>query len=118
VGILIEHYAGAFPIWLAPVQAMIIPVSEKHREYAIQAEKALKAQSVRVEADLRNEKVGYKIRQAQLSKIPYMLIVGDREAREQNISVRNRWEGDQGVTSIPNFVEMIKKLVARKAVRP
>ena len=117
-GVLIEHYGGAFPLWLAPVQAIIIPVSEKHQEYAQDTENQLKLAGLRAEADLRNEKVGYKIRDAQLKKIPYMLIVGDREIEAQAVSVRNRFEGEKGTMSVVDFVGDVKILVDKKAVKP
>ncbi|MGH9339952.1 MAG: threonine--tRNA ligase [Acidobacteriota bacterium] len=118
MGILVEHYAGSFPIWLAPLQAVIIPVSEKHHDYALQVQRKLKESSVRVEADLRNEKVGYKIRQAQLQKVPYMLIVGDREVENGNVSVRNRFEGDQGAVSIEEFAKTVGNIVNQRSVKP
>ena len=121
MGVLIEHYGGAFPVWMAPVQAVIIPVSDRHHEYAIQLETQLRnseAGLMRVNADLRNEKVGYKIRAAQLQKVPYMLIVGDREIEAGTVAVRNRVEGDQGTMTIQQFSELIVDLVDTKAVKP
>ncbi|MDA2929275.1 threonine--tRNA ligase [Acidobacteria bacterium AH-259-O06] len=121
MGVLIEHYAGAFPIWLAPTQAVVIAVSARHHQYALQVEKELKNHStgqIRVETDLRNEKMGYKIREAQLQKVPYMLIVGDREIEDQTIAVRNRFKGDQGAMTIEGFANMIRDLIDKKAVRP
>ena len=121
MGVLIEHYAGAFPVWLAPVQAAIIPVSEKNNEYAIEVEKLLEKQGrkgLRVNADLRNEKLGYKVRDAQLRKVPYMLIVGGREAEARTVSVRNRFEGDQGAMTVESFADMMENLVDSRAVRP
>lgn len=82
IGILTEHFAGAFPMWLAPVQVKILPIAERHHEYAAKLEKALTDAGLRVENDLRSEKIGYKIREAQLHKIPYMLVVGDKEMEE------------------------------------
>lgn len=96
IGILIEHYAGAFPTWLAPVQVKILPISEKHVEYAEKLRKAFKKAYVRVELDDRNEKIGYKIRQAQMEKVPYMLVVGDKEEQEGTVAVRSRVEGEKG----------------------
>jgi threonyl-tRNA synthetase len=118
VGILTEHFGGAFPVWLAPIQAMVIPVSEKHTEYAIQLENQLKNSGFRAKADLRNEKMGYKIRDGQLRKIPFMLIVGDREVEEGNLSVRNRFEGDKGKFSVSDFEKYLSELIESKAVRP
>jgi threonyl-tRNA synthetase len=97
VGILVEHFGGAFPAWLAPVQATVIPVSEKHLDYAREVEQTLLSEGFRAESDTRNEKLGYKIRNAQLNKVPFMLIVGDREVDNKTVSVRNRYEGDKGI---------------------
>ncbi len=121
VGILTEHYAGAFPIWLAPVQVVIIPISEKHHGYAAQVESEVRergAAHIRVDVDLRNEKVGYKIRNAQLQKIPYMLIVGDREVGDHTVAVRNRFEGDQGAMKVDEFVDLIQDFVDKKVTKP
>ncbi|MDI3297669.1 MAG: threonine--tRNA ligase [Bacillota bacterium] len=96
IGILVEHYAGDFPLWLAPVQARIVPVADRHLEYARRLERELAARGLRVEVDGRNEKLGYKIRQAELEKIPYVLVVGDREASAGTVAVRSRAAGDQG----------------------
>ena len=121
MGVLIEHYGGAFPVWLAPVQAVIIPVSERHHDYAVQMEDRLRqldSAQIRVDGDLRNEKVGFKIREAQLQKIPYMLIVGDREVETGTVAVRNRFEGDLGTMSVEQFSNLIRDLVDTKAVKP
>ena len=118
MGILVEHYGGAFPIWLAPVQALVLPVSEKHQAYAEEVRDKLRLESLRVDADLRNEKLGYKIRSAQVNKIPYMLIVGDREVESGTVSVRNRLEGDQGSKGLDSFVTMVKDLIREKATQP
>jgi threonyl-tRNA synthetase len=118
MGVLIEQYAGAFPAWLAPVQAVVIPISDRHHEYARKVESEIKEQGFRVEADLRNEKVGKKIREAQLQKVPFMLVVGDREVESGAVSVRNRKEGDQGAKSVAGFVETLKELVDTKVVGP
>ncbi|TNJ55594.1 threonine--tRNA ligase [Paenibacillus hemerocallicola] len=108
IGILTEHYAGAFPVWLSPVQATILPVSDKFDGYAKQTAQLLRAAGIRADADLRVEKLGYKIREAQLSKTPYMLIVGEKEARDGTVSVRLREEGDIGVLKVEEAVEKIK----------
>jgi threonyl-tRNA synthetase len=118
MGVLVEHYAGAFPIWLAPLQVVIVPVSERHHSYAITVQDSLKQQGIRVEVDLRNEKVGYKIRDLQLKKIPYMLVVGDREVESQTVSVRNRREGDQGSMSLERFTKLTRDLIQGKAAKP
>ena len=99
-GVLIEHYAGAFPLWLAPVQAVVIPVAERHQEYAHAVAEKLRAPGVRVQVDDRSEKMGYKIREAQVQKIPYMLVVGDKEVAAGNVSVRHRHAGDLGPADV------------------
>jgi threonyl-tRNA synthetase len=104
IAILIEHYAGAFPLWLAPVQAIVLPIADRHVDYARGVQQRLAAAGLRVELDDRQEKIGYKIREAQLQKIPYMLVTGDREAAEGTISVRSRAGGDQGARSVEDFV--------------
>ncbi len=104
IAILIEHYAGAFPLWLAPVQAIVLPIADRHVDYARGVQQRLAAAGLRVELDDRQEKIGYKIREAQLQKIPYMLVTGDREAAEGTISVRSRTGGDQGARSVEDFV--------------
>lgn len=109
IGILIEHYAGAFPVWLAPVQAMVIPVSNQFDDYAVSVKEKLFEKGVRVEVDLRNEKLGYKIREAQLKKIPYMLVIGERERNDGTISVRVRGQGDIGAMKVEELVERIEK---------
>ncbi len=114
-GILIEHYAGAFPIWLAPVQAIVLPITDRHNEYAQQVVARLKQAGIRVELDERSEKVNLKIRDAQLQKIPYMLVVGDREAQNGTVSVRNRKHGDQGAQTVDAFLATIQDLIATKA---
>jgi threonyl-tRNA synthetase len=107
LAMLIEKYAGAFPVWLAPVQAKILPIVEKHHDYALELEKRFKDAGVRVETDLRNEKIGYRIREAQLEKVPYMLVTGDREAEDNTVSVRSRKDGDLGSMSIDDFLSKI-----------
>ncbi len=116
IGILIEHFAGAFPTWLAPVQAKIIPVSERHLEYARSVGEKLEEAGIRYEVDERNEKIGYKIRSAQMEKIPYMLIVGDKEIESGNVSVRARSGEDRGATSLESFLADIKKEIESKAL--
>lgn len=113
IGILIEHYAGAFPVWLAPVQARILPISEKHMDYACKVKHRLDEAGIRVELDERNEKIGYKIREAQMQKLPYMLVVGDKEASENTVSVRVREKGDIGQKSIETFIEEVKSLTSK-----
>jgi threonyl-tRNA synthetase len=107
IGILIEHYAGAFPVWLAPVQARVIPITERHHEYARQVQERLTEQGFRVELDDRSEKVGYKIREGQLARIPYLLVVGDKEQESGTISVRDRVQGDLGPITLKDFEERL-----------
>ncbi|MEE2821674.1 MAG: threonine--tRNA ligase [Acidobacteriota bacterium] len=116
VGVLIEHYGGAFPLWLAPIQVMIIPVSEKVHSYVDQVIAQLKERhaGLRVEADVRNEKLGYKIRAAQMQKLPYMLVVGEREAEDGTVAVRSRAEGEQGSMGIEEFADMVHDLINKK----
>ena len=115
IGILIEHYAGKFPVWLAPVQVKVIPVSEKSMEYASGVYEKLKAAGIRVELDHKDEKVGYKIRQAQLEKVPYILVLGEKEAAEGAITVRSRDKGDLGRAQLDDFIQEIKKLTETRA---
>ena len=110
IGILIEHYAGAFPVWLSPVQVKILPISEKQHDYARKVEEEMKAKGIRVKLDDRSEKVGYKIREAQLEKVPYMVIVGQKEEEENILSVRSRKDGDIGQMRLAEFMEKIKAL--------
>jgi threonyl-tRNA synthetase len=113
-GILIEHYAGAFPVWLAPVQAVVMPITGKQSDYARRVHQQLAEAGIRVTLDERNEKVNLKIREAQLQKIPYMLVVGGREAEDGTVSVRNRKHGDQGVKPVAEFVADIHKVIELK----
>jgi len=114
-GVLLEHYAGAFPLWLAPVQAVVLPISDRHLDYARQVTERLKGAGLRPLLDQRNEKVGFKIREAQLQKVPYMLVVGDREVANGTVSVRNRRHGDQGSKALDQFLEEALDLLRRKA---
>jgi threonyl-tRNA synthetase len=114
IGILIEHYAGAFPAWLAPVQVRVMNISENQAEYTEKIVNDLKARGFRVEKDIRNEKIGYKIREAQLQKIPYMLVIGDNEVKEGKLSVRSRKEGDLGSLSIEDFSSKLYNEVKEK----
>ncbi len=113
-GILIEHYAGAFPVWLAPVQAVVMPITDRQNEYALQLKQRLVSAGVRATLDDRSEKVNFKIREAQLQKVPYMLVVGDREAQSGQVSVRHRKHGDQGVKSVDSFLENITHLIEKR----
>ena len=114
-GILIEHYAGAFPVWLAPVQAVVMPITDRQAEYAQKVVEQLRAANLRVELDDRKEKVNLKIREAQLQKVPYMLVVGDREAQDGSVSVRNRKHADQGAQKVEEFILQIQRLIDSKA---
>jgi threonyl-tRNA synthetase len=115
-GVLIEHYAGAFPMWLAPVQVGLVPISEKHHEYAKAVQQRLEAAGLRVEADLSNQKMNAKIRDFGLQKIPFILILGDKEAASDSVSVRVRAKGDEGSVTVDTFLERAKKLVAEHSM--
>jgi threonyl-tRNA synthetase len=104
IAILIEHFAGAFPLWLAPVQVVVLPIADRHTPYAREVAAALDAAGLRVEVDDRQEKVNYKIREAQLQKIPYMLVVGDREATDRAVAVRSQKKGDLGARPLDQFL--------------
>jgi threonyl-tRNA synthetase len=114
IAILTEHYAGAFPIWLAPVQVKVMPISERQNDYAVQVAKKLEDLDIRVELDNRNEKIGYKIREAQMQKVPYMLIVGDKEIENNAVAVRDRKEGDRGSMNLDDFIVNIQKEIKDK----
>ena len=114
IGILIEHYAGKFPTWIAPVQAKILLVSDRFKEYAEEVKKALFDKGIRVELDDRAEKIGYKIREAQLQKVPYMLIVGEKEVNEKKVSVRSRDNGEMGAIEVEEFIANVLKEVEER----
>jgi threonyl-tRNA synthetase len=114
IGILIEHYAGEFPLWLAPTQAIVLSISDRHNDAAAETRERLRAAGLRVALDDRNESVGRKIRDAELAKIPYMLVVGDREAESGSVSVRRHGEGDQGTVTIDEFAQQLNELVAAR----
>lgn len=114
IGILIEHYAGAFPAWLAPTQVRILPITDKHVAYAKELNDKMFALGLRVYLDDRNEKIGYKIREAQVQKIPYMLVVGDKEVEEGAVAVRRRSEGDLGAMKADDFIAMLQKEITEK----
>ncbi|TCM97966.1 threonyl-tRNA synthetase [Paenibacillus sp. BK033] len=113
---LLENFAGALPLWLSPVQAKVIPVSTAYEAYAREVEEKLQLAGIRVESDLRNEKLGYKIREAQLEKLPYMLVVGDNEAQSGSVSVRKRGEGDIGAKPVAELIEMLQNEIATKTI--
>ena len=117
IGILIEHFAGAFPTWLAPVQVKVLPISEKYMDYAENVKKKLDEAGIRVELDTRSEKIGYKIREAQQAKIPYMLVVGQKEEEDGTVAVRSRAAGDEGTKSLDAFIADIQKEIEAKVNR-
>ena len=117
IGVITEHFAGKFPLWLSPVQAVILPISERHHEYAQKLQAELEAAGLRVECDLRNEKIGYKIREAQLQQTPYMLVVGDKEAESGTISPRHRKDGDLGAMTVAEFIAKAQTEVASKEIK-
>ena len=109
-----EHFAGALPLWLAPVQCVIIPVSEKSGPYAATLADAFQTAEIRVSVDFRNERLQKKIRDAEMEKIPYMVVVGEKEAQERTVSVRSKAEGDLGKKSIEEFIQMISREITEK----
>ena len=111
---LIERYAGALPTWMAPVQVKILPIGDEHIDYAYDVKKALEAKGVRVEVDDRNETIGKKIRNAQLEKLPYMLVIGENEMNDKTVAVRSRKEGDKGVLSVDAFLSELLAEIAEK----
>ena len=118
IGIPIEHFAGAFPPWLAPVQVKVLPISEKYEEYAKSVKAQLDEAGIRAEIDLRSEKIGYKIREAQTQKIPYMLVVGQKEEADGTVSVRSRFKGDEGSRELSGFISDVKEEIAGRVNRP
>jgi threonyl-tRNA synthetase len=118
LALLIEHYAGAWPLWLAPVQAVVLPIAERHHDYARQVRDRLVAAGLRVDLDERQEKIGYKIREAQIQKVPYMLVVGDREVADSQVAVRSRTAGDLGARSLEAFVTAAREETARRSHAP
>ncbi len=113
-GGLIEHYAGAFPVWLAPTQAMVFPIAERHEEYARGLYQQLRDSEIRAEYDSRSERINYRIREAQIQQVPYMLIVGDREAEQKEVSVRHRRDGDLGSMPFEQFLKRIEQEIKTK----
>ncbi|MBR9975127.1 MAG: threonine--tRNA ligase [Bacteroidetes bacterium] len=116
IGVLIEHFAGAFPIWLSPVQAAVLPISDQFIEYGREVQLALRAAGVRVELDNRNEKIGYKIRDWEVHKVPYMLVVGEKERESRTVSVRRHKEGDLGARGVDEFLDLITREIADKTL--
>jgi threonyl-tRNA synthetase len=117
ISYLIELYGGAFPVWLAPVQAMVLPIADRQNEYARQVHEKLLAAGIRAEIDERSDKINFKIREAQLAKIPYMLVVGDREAQAGHVAVRSRKHGDQGAVGLDDFVTRLSQLVTARSIQ-
>lgn len=115
IGVLVEHYAGAFPVWLSPVQVKVLSISDAFADYAQEVGKQLKEAGIRVEVDVRSEKIGYKIRQAQMEKVPYMLVVGEKEKESRSVAVRKRTGGDQGTAALGDFIAQVQaETAARK----
>ena len=115
IGILIEHSAGKFPTWLAPTQVIVLPIADRHNDYCKQLMEKFADAGIRAEMDTRTEKTGYKIREAQLRKIPYMLVVGDRDIENGTVSPRHRADGDLGAMSLDAFTAVLKEVVDTKA---
>jgi threonyl-tRNA synthetase len=115
-GVLIEHYAGAFPMWLAPVQIAVLPITDRINEYAEKVAAEMRAAGLRVEVNVRNDKIGAKIRDAQMQKVPFMLVLGDREMEEGKVAVRERTRGDIGAMSIDEFKQTATRLVKTRAL--
>ena len=116
IGVITEHFAGAFPLWLAPRQVIVLPIADRHFEAADAVREKLSEIGVRAEVDSRSEKLGYKLREAQLQKIPYMLVVGDKEAADGTVSVRKRGEGDIGSMSVEDFIALAKADIDSKKI--
>jgi threonyl-tRNA synthetase len=116
IAILTEHFAGAFPVWLAPVQARLLAIGDQHRDYVLEVQKQLEEQGIRTEVDLRNEKIGYLIREAQLQKIPYMLVIGEREAQNRTVAARSRKGGDLGAQSVAEIAARIRTEAAERRI--
>ena len=115
IGVITEHFAGAFPTWLAPVQVKVLPITDRAAERCVEVQKALEAHGVRVETDLRNEKIGFKIREAQMQKIPYMLVLGDKEVEQGLVSVRSRKDGDLGTSTLDDFTAKLLDEIKSKS---
>jgi threonyl-tRNA synthetase len=113
-GVLVEHYAGAFPVWLSPVQAVLIPIADRHWEYAREVARQLQAAGLRAEVDVSGDRMNAKIRKAQLQKVPYMLVVGDREQEAGQVAVRLRTEEDLGAMAVDSFIARVQQVVEAK----
>jgi threonyl-tRNA synthetase len=115
MGILIEHYAGAFPSWLAPVQVSVLPIADRHNDYCQRVKETLANRGIRAQVDSRSKKINYKIRDAQLNKVPYMMVVGDKEVEEEKIALRTRNEKDLGAITLDSFIDVFEKEVKELA---
>ena len=114
IGILIEHYSGSLPVWLSPVQAVVLNITDKHSKYSLKVRDSLRKMGFRVQSDLRNEKMTYKIRDHSMKKIPYLLVVGDNELENKKVSVRSRGNKDLGIMSLDDFVIRLNKDIEKK----
>jgi threonyl-tRNA synthetase len=114
-GVLIEHYAGAFPVWLAPLQVKVLPITDAQMDYARAVTAKLADAEIRVELDERNEKIGFKIREAQLQKVPYMLVIGAKEVEADKVAVRDRKQGDQGQRDVASFIASVREQIDLKS---
>jgi threonyl-tRNA synthetase len=114
IGLLIEQYAGDFPLWLAPVQARILPITDQQNDYALKVQEQLRQGNLRAEVDGRNEKVGYKIRQAELEKVPVMLIIGKKEVENETVSMRLKGKGDQGSRRVEEVISFMQDIIRKK----
>ncbi|MDR1194271.1 MAG: threonine--tRNA ligase, partial [Peptococcaceae bacterium] len=116
IAILTEHFGGAFPTWLAPVQVKVLPITERQHKYAVYLAADLREAGIRVEVDERNEKIGYKIREARLERVPYMLVVGDQEQERGTVALRERGKGDQGAADFLAFKRRLRKEIAERSL--
>ena len=114
LGCLLEHYAGDFPLWLAPTQVRVLPITDAHDDYSNRIKEQLTGMGIRADCDLRNEKTGFKIREGALEKIPYLLIIGDREVKEETVSVRSRKNGDEGSLPLSEFLVRVEMAAKNK----
>ena len=114
LGCLIEHYAGDFPLWLAPIQVKILPITDNHNDYSIRIKNKLLEMGIRSDCDLRNAKIGYKIREGTLEKIPYLLIIGDKEIEEETVSVRSRKKGNEGSVPLSEFIACVEGMIKNR----
>jgi threonyl-tRNA synthetase len=114
IGILIEHYAGQLPVWLSPVQAVVLNITDRQADYVVEVAKALREKGFRAETDLRNEKIGFKIREHTLQRVPYLLVVGDREVESRQVAVRSRAGEDLGVLDLDTFVDRLSQEIRRR----